>query len=117
MLGGSVFGPVVRVFNAGVAALVRAPGLGGFVGRGIVLITYTGRRSGRTFTLPVAYRRAGADLVIAVEFPDAKGWWRNFAGDGAALSLHLDGADRTGRAVARREGPRRVTVTVRLDEP
>lgn len=117
MLGGTVLGPVVRFFNSGVAALARAPGVGRFVGRGIVVLTYTGRRSGRAFTLPVAYRRAGAELVVGVEFPDAKSWWRNFVGAGGPVSLHLDGVDRVGHAVAHRAGPRRVTVTVRLDEP
>ncbi len=117
MLGGRVLGPVVRIFNTGMTALLHAPGLGRFVGRGIVVISYTGRRSGRRFTLPVAYRRVGAELTVNVEFPDVKGWWRNFTGDGGAILLRLDGADRTGHAVARRDGPRRVIVTVRLDEP
>ena len=48
------------------------------------MITYTGRRSGRTFTIPVAYRRRGDEIEIAANMPDAKTWWRNFLGDGAA---------------------------------
>lgn len=104
----------VGVFNAGVAALVRSPRWGRLVG-GTVLITYTGRRSGRTFTIPVTSRRAGEKLTITVAFPDAKNWWRNFLGEGGPVSVHLDGVDRTGHAVALRDGPRRVTVTVQLD--
>lgn len=106
---------VVGVFNSGVTALVRSPRWGRFAGRGIVLLTYTGRRSGRTFTVPVSCRRSGDEITIGVEFPDAKNWWRNFEGDGGPLSLHLDGTDRPGHAVARRDGARRVTVSVRLD--
>lgn len=115
MLGGRFLGPVVRIFNSGVIALAHVPGLSRYIGRGIVVISYTGRRSGRTFSLPVAYRRAGAEVTVNVEFPDVKGWWRNFTGDGGPVSLNLDGADRTGHAVARRDGPRRVVVTVQLD--
>jgi hypothetical protein len=104
----------VGVFNAGVAAIVRSPRWGRLAGRGTVLITYTGRRSGRTFTIPVSCRRAGEALTIGVAFPDAKNWWRNFLGEGGPVSVRLDGVDRSGHATARRDGPRRVTVTVRL---
>ena len=106
---------MVGVFNSGVSALVRSPRWGRFAGRGIALLTYTGRRSGRTFTVPVAFQRSGDAITIGVEFPDAKNWWRNFDGEGGPLSLHLDGVDRPGHGVARRNGPRRVTVSVRLD--
>jgi hypothetical protein len=54
-------------------------------------------------------------ITIGVQMPDAKNWWRNFLGDGEPLTLELDGADRTGHAVARRDDRGRVTVTVRLD--
>jgi hypothetical protein len=40
---------------------------------------------------------------------------RNFTGDGGPISLHLDGADRTGHAAASVDGEGQVTVTVRLD--
>jgi hypothetical protein len=30
-------------------------------------------------------------VTIGVRFPDAKTWWRNFLGDGAPISLDLDG--------------------------
>ncbi len=114
MAARSVVWRLADVFNSGVAVLTRSSWLGGLVGRGVVLLTYTGRRSGRTFTLPVGYRRSGDTVTIPAEFPDAKNWWRNFLGAGGPLSLHLDGVDRPGHGVARRDG-RRVTVTVRLD--
>ena len=109
----SVLTRLVGVVNNGVAALVRSPRVGAIIGRGIVLLTYTGRRSGRTFTIPVGYRRSDDRITIPVEFADAKNWWRNFLDDGGSLSLHLDGADRPGHGVARRYG-RRAIVTVRL---
>lgn len=101
-------------FNGWVGALRRSPRWGRLVDRYITIVTYTGRRSGRTFSTPVGYRRAGDTVTIGVRLPDAKNWWRNFTGDGGPISLHLDGADRTGHAVAHRDDNGRVTVTVRL---
>jgi hypothetical protein len=86
------------------------------VRRHLTQVTYTGRRSGRTFSTPVGYRRAGDVVTIGVRLPEAKSWWRNFTGDGAPLSLELDETNRSGHAVARRDAKGRVTVTVRLDD-
>lgn len=102
------------LLNAPVAAIATSPRLGASLRRSITLITYTGRRSGRTFTIPVAYRRRGDEIDITPNLPDAKTWWRNFVDDGAPLSLTLDGAERTGHAVAHRDDKGRVTVRVRL---
>jgi hypothetical protein len=102
-------------FNAWVSALRSSPRWGRLVSRRLTIVTYVGRRSGRTFSTPVAYRRANDVVTIGVQFPDAKTWWRNFLDEGGPISLHLDGADRAGHAVARRDGRRRVTITVRLD--
>ncbi|WP_372496938.1 hypothetical protein [Pseudonocardia humida] len=104
---------MVGCFNAGVTGLAGSRLLGPVVRRRITTATYTGRRSGRTFHTPVGYRRTGDVVTIGVQMPDRKNWWRNFTGDGAPLTLELDGTDRTGHAVARRDG-RRVTVTVDL---
>jgi len=82
----------------------------------MVTLTYVGRRSGRTFRIPVGYRRRGDEVLITVAMPDAKSWWRNFLGEGGPLSLRLDGVDRPGHAVARREGKGRVIVKVRLTD-
>jgi hypothetical protein len=79
----------------------------------MTVITYTGRRSGRTFTIPVGYKREGDDLTIPVELPDHKSWWRNFTGEGAPIFVKLDGVDRAGHGTAQRDG-KRVTVSVRL---
>jgi hypothetical protein len=102
------------IVNAPVAALANSPIFGRFIGRSITMVTYTGRRSGRTFSIPVAYRRRGQVVRIAPNMPDAKTWWRNFLGEGAPLTLSLDGAQRQGHAVARRDDGGRVTVVVQL---
>lgn len=102
--------------NAPVAALSNSPRFGRLVNGNIAMVTYSGRRSGRTFSIPVAYRRSGQDVIIAVSMPDAKTWWRNFLDDGAPLTLRLDETDRVGHAVASRDYKGRVTVTVRLSD-
>jgi hypothetical protein len=103
------------LFNAPVAAIATSPRLGARLRRSVTLITYTGRRSGRTFSIPVAYRRrSDEDIEIDANLPDAKTWWRNFVGDGAPISLTLDGVERAGHAVAHRDDKGRVTVRVRL---
>jgi hypothetical protein len=102
------------IMNVPVAALANSPRFGRFVGRNITMITYTGRRSGNTFSIPVAYRRNGDEIEITPNMPDAKTWWRNFLGDGAPLTLSLDGTQRPGHAVAQRDDNGHVNVIVRL---
>ncbi len=64
----------------------------------------------------MGYRCSGDTLTINVVAPDSKNWWRNFLGAGAPITLvNLDGTDRTGHAVTRRDDKGRVSVTVRLD--
>jgi hypothetical protein len=102
------------LLNAPVTAIASSPRLGAGLRRSVTLITYTGRRSGRTFSIPVSYRRRGDEIDIGANLPDAKTWWRNFLGDGAPMSLNLDGVERAGHAVAHRDDKGRVTVHVRL---
>ena len=102
------------VLNVPVAALAKSRRFGRIVSRNIAVITYTGRRSGRAFSLPVAYRRKGDELEIAANIPDAKNWWRNFLGEGAPVTVRLDGVEHDGHAVARLDDDGRVTVRVRL---
>ncbi|MDT7554208.1 MAG: hypothetical protein QOI16_2744, partial [Pseudonocardiales bacterium] len=85
---------MAAVFNSAVSPLIASPRWGKLVSGSMTVITYTGRRSGRTFTLPVGYKRAGDDVTILVELPDHKSWWRNFTGEGAPVSVKLDGIDR-----------------------
>lgn len=102
------------LFNAPVAAIAGSPRFGKLLRRNVTMISYTGRRSGRTFSIPVAYRRRGDEVEVAANLPDAKTWWRNFVGEGAAVTLTLDGTERAGHAVAERDSDGRVTVRIRL---
>ena len=91
------------LFNAPITALATSPRFGALLRRSITTITYTGRRSGRTFNIPVAYRRRGDEIDIAANMPDAKTWWRNFLGDGDSLTMTINGREWPGHAVASRD--------------
>jgi hypothetical protein len=106
---------VVGRFNSWVVSLRTSRRLGPLVRRHLTIVTYTGRRSGRTFSTPVGYRRKGDVVTIGVRLPDAKNWWRNFTGEGGPIALELDGRDRTGHATAGRDKDGRVQVIVRLN--
>ena len=60
-----------------------------------MLITVTGRRSGRRYTTPVNYVRE-ANAVTAVTLKQ-RIWWRNLRG-GAAVKLHIRGKNLNGLA-------------------
>ncbi|WP_327145501.1 hypothetical protein [Nocardia sp. NBC_01327] len=112
---GSVLGQAARGMNGVIVKLIDAPVIGPLLGRGFVVITYVGRRSGKTFSTPVNYWRSGDTLTIGVAMADSKSWWRNFLGEGGPISLHLNGSDRTGLAIAKRDDKGRVTVKVTLN--
>jgi hypothetical protein len=113
-------GPIPRrmvdCVNTRVVALRTSPRWGRVVSRHLTVVTYTGRRSGRTFSTPVGYRRSADVVTIGVRLPERKQWWRNFSGEGGPLSMELDGAVQTGHAVADVDAKGRVTITVRLGE-
>jgi len=116
MARGLFSSPLVGIVNGVFVRLMNVPGIGAIVRRGLVVIRYTGRRSGKTFETPLGYRRSGDTVKINIVGADSKNWWRNFLGDGAPLTLlNLDGHDRSGHAVAERDANGRVSVTVRLD--
>jgi hypothetical protein len=103
-----------RVGNPAIRLLLQSP-LHPLVSRQLALITVTGRKSGATYTIPVAYRPDGAEGVkIGVGWPERKRWWRNLRGEGAPVTLRLRGEERRGHAVARGDERSGVAVEVRL---
>jgi hypothetical protein len=57
----------------------------------VLLVTYAGPHSGRSFTIPVLYARHGEALVTLAVAPERKRWWRAFRA-GAAARLTVAGA-------------------------
>ncbi len=75
--------------------ILRSP-LHGVVSKNIMLITVTGRKSGKKYTLPVSYARDG-DLVLCSTDRAVGSWWKNLRG-GADVTLRLRGKDIAGHA-------------------
>ncbi|MBY0278570.1 nitroreductase/quinone reductase family protein [Candidatus Binatia bacterium] len=75
--------------NPLVVRLLRSP-LHHLIGGGLMLITVTGRRTGRRYTIPVGYQRDGDLLHVLVSKAARKQWWRNFRTP-ATLEVELRG--------------------------
>lgn len=106
------FAAVVKPFTL---ALLDSPRWSRLVNSWMTVVTYKGRRSGRTFRIPVGYSRQGEVLTIPVEIPDQKNWWRNFVGDGGPIHVRLQGVDRRGHANAGRDHSEKMKVKVALE--
>jgi hypothetical protein len=111
--GHSGFAILNRAINPLVRLLIRSP-LHPLASRWLALITYTGRRSGRRYTIPVGYQMADLQVTITVGSPDHKLWWRSLTDTGAPVELIVRGRRRTGHAVATRTGDQAL-VRVALD--
>jgi hypothetical protein len=85
--------PLFRTINFTLQAILRSP-LHRLLSRKLLLITVTGRRSGRMYTVPVSYQQQGATVRIISERHDH--WWRNLRG-GAPVTLQLRGRQITGQ--------------------
>jgi hypothetical protein len=66
--------------------------------RGLTLITVTGRRTGRRYTIPVGYLETSDAVLVLVGDAPSKTWWRNYMHPGP-IDVRLRGVQRAGRAV------------------
>jgi hypothetical protein len=53
----------------------------------LIGVSYTGRRSGRRFSLVTQYAQSGSQLIVVVGEPERKNWWRNFREQASAEVL------------------------------
>jgi deazaflavin-dependent oxidoreductase (nitroreductase family) len=81
---------VPPIVNRTMKFMLRSP-LHAIVDKQILLITFTGRKSGKTYTTPVSYSQAGDQVTI---FTHAN-WWKNLRGD-VPVSLRIRGRDLEG---------------------
>ncbi|MFK5636148.1 MULTISPECIES: nitroreductase/quinone reductase family protein [unclassified Ornithinimicrobium] len=79
---------LLRVVNPVLRTVLRSP-LRGALGRGLMLLHVTGRKSGRVYVVPVGRHVHEGQLVASA----GGAWRRNLAG-GAALEVTLDGRRR-----------------------
>lgn len=67
----------------------------GLVSRWYMLMTVTGRKSGKQYCIPVQYVQEQDDLYVITS--ETYTWWRNLQGS-ATVTVHLRGIDREGTA-------------------
>ncbi len=75
------------IVNRTMKFILRSP-VHGMVSKSIMLITFTGRKSGKTYSTPVSYSQDG-ELVYAFTHG---AWWKNLRG-GAQVTLRIRGQD------------------------
>ncbi len=83
-----------KIINPVMKLILRSP-LHSMISKRIMIITFTGRKSGREYSTPVSYFREGDRVVCFTHGP----WWRNIGG-GSEVKLRILGEDHTGHAVA-----------------
>ena len=80
------------VLNPLFGRLLRSP-LHAPLSKRLLLLTFTGRTSGKRYTIPVGYAQVDDTLLLGTE----SAWSRNLRG-GASVHLRLRGEERTGTA-------------------
>lgn len=78
---------VPPIVNRSMKLILRSP-MHALVSKTVLLITFTGRKSGRTYTTPVSYSQNGGQVTI---FTHAN-WWKNLRGD-APVSVRIQGQE------------------------
>ncbi len=79
--------PLFAIINPVMRFLLRSP-LHGLLSDSLMLITFTGRKSGKQFTTPVRYMQTG-DTIRCFTAAENQ-WWRNLR-SGARVSLLIKG--------------------------
>jgi hypothetical protein len=74
---------------------LTTPGLQGMVGQGVALLTFEGRKTAKTYTIPVSYHHA--DDIVTIVTKKTRKWWHNFESP-LEVELRLAGHDYTGKA-------------------
>jgi deazaflavin-dependent oxidoreductase (nitroreductase family) len=83
--------------NALMKLMLHTPVVQGWIGETIALITFTGRRTGMSYTTPVTYYREGDTVIVITKKP--RNWWRNLL-EHPEVELRLKGRTFEGHARA-----------------
>lgn len=74
---------------------LTTPGLQSMIGQQLAILSFEGRRSAKTYTIPVSYHRQ--DDVVTVVTKRVRKWWHNFESP-ISVRLRLAGRDYSGKA-------------------
>jgi hypothetical protein len=83
---------VLRMINPFVSLILRSP-LHRLISDRLLLLTFTGCKTGKLVTIPVGYTPEGDTLILFSSYS----WYKNLRG-GRPVVVHLKGQGRTGRA-------------------
>ncbi len=83
-----------KFVNDVLIALLRSP-LHGVMSKRLIVLSFTGRKSGKRFTIPVGYKQDGDTITCFTHGT----WWKNFQ-DQTPVTLHLKGRVLNGLGVA-----------------
>ncbi len=84
-----------KLYNPVVVSLMNSP-LHTVLDKSIMVMTVTGRRSGRRFTFPVNYISDDYGVLLVLSHQD-RAWWKNLRG-GAPVLINLKGQSYTAQA-------------------
>ncbi len=77
---------LTKGLNIILAAILRSP-FHGKLSQRFILLSFTGRKSGKLYTLVVGYRREGEVLEVI----SPRNWWRNLRGENTQVAVLLQG--------------------------
>lgn len=100
-----------KIANPFVRLILRSP-LHGIMSASVMLITYTGCKSGKEYTLPVQFASENHTINIVPGNANKKTWWRNLRRE-PAMKLWMAGVAKSGRAVVL-EGDFQVSLITQL---
>lgn len=84
-----------QIANAIVKPLLKSPAH--FVASSsLMLISVTGKKSGKVYTMPVQYKQVNQDTILFISQKE-RTWWRNLRG-GAPVTLYVRGQQLQGIA-------------------
>lgn len=82
-----------RVINPTMKTILRSP-LHGILSKGLLILTFTGRKSGKRFSTPVAYHWLDAQTLVVLT---RSKWWKNFQ-NGEPITVRVQGKTYPARA-------------------
>ena len=81
-----------KLLNQIMTFLLQSP-LQGLLGSQLILLTFTGRKSGKTYTTPLGYTKRGDTVVLFTDH----GWYKNLL-EHPSVTLRLQGKQLKGTA-------------------
>ena len=78
------FNVINKTVNRITRPLLRSPAHGVLSDK-LLLLTFTGRKTGRRFSIPMNYTEQGDKILLVPQSPERKTWWRNLRGEGAPV--------------------------------